>query len=159
MIEAKLLNGKDDLAEVIDIRRKVFIDELQLPLVYKYDDYDGQAIHVIVYLKDKNTTRPVATGRIVYDGSNCEIDRICVLKEFRRNKYGDFAVRMLLNKAFLSGINMVIVKTQKNVEEFFRSIGFHETKEEGYDLNHELICLSIESDSVVKQCKNLSKNS
>ncbi len=159
MIEAKLLTGSDNLIEVFDIRHRVFIDELQLPLIYEYDDFDNQAIHVIVYIKEQNLLCPVATGRIVYDGSICEIDRVCVLKDYRRNKYGDFAVRMLLNKAFTSGINTVIVKAPKDIEKFFKSIGFYEIQVEGYDLNNELKCLSIESNSIVKQCKNLSKNS
>ncbi len=159
MIEAKLLTGNDNLSEVFDIRHKVFLDELQLPLIYEKDDLDKQAIHVVVYIKDKNVNCPVATGRIVFDGSICEIERICVLKEHRRNKYGDFAVRMLLNKAFISGISSVSVKTPKNIEKFFKSIGFYETTDEGYNINNEIKYLEVESNSIVKQCKNLSKNS
>ncbi|MFT4144854.1 MAG: GNAT family N-acetyltransferase [Mobilitalea sp.] len=159
MIEAKLLTGKDNLNVIFNIRHRVFIDELQMQSINVFDNYDNQAIHVIVYLKEQDVNYPVASGRIIYDGSNCEIDKICVLKEYRRNKYGDFAVRMLLNKAFNSGINTVIVKTPKNIEKFFKSIGFCEAKLESGDLNSNLICLKIESNSIVKQCKNLSKNS
>ena len=80
-------------------------------------------MHVIVY-EEAGRRNAVATGRIIYNGQDCQIGRIAVLKEFRGKKYGDFTVRMLLNRAFTAGINEVTINCHQSAEEFYKKIGF-----------------------------------
>jgi N-acetylglutamate synthase-like GNAT family acetyltransferase len=124
LIQGKLLSQGNDLAEVLFIRRKVFIDEMKIPESVEYDGLDDLSMHVIVY-EEARSKRAVATGRISFDGQCCEISRIAVLKEYRNKQYGDFAVRMLLNKAFTSGIHVVMSRVNSESVEFFKKIGFH----------------------------------
>jgi predicted GNAT family N-acyltransferase len=126
LIQGKLLTYGDDLAEAFSIRRKVFIEELLIPENIEFDEYDAEAIHVIVY-EEAGSKKAVATGRIVYNGQCCQIGRVAVLKEYRDKRYGDFTVRMLLNKAFTAGISEVTLNAQLNSVEFYRKIGFHKT--------------------------------
>ncbi len=133
MIQGKILSYGDDLAEVFRIRREVLVEEFGVSEEIEFDGLDEHAMHVIVYEEDnrKNLSgelskekKAVATGRIVYDGISCEIGHIAVLKEFRGKKYGDFTVRMLLNKAFTGGINEVVVNIDPILEKFYQKIGF-----------------------------------
>jgi ribosomal protein S18 acetylase RimI-like enzyme len=124
LIQGKLLSQGNDLSEVQLIRRKVFIEEMKLPETIENDGLDDQSMHVIVY-EETGSKKAVATGRISFDGQHCEISHIAVLKEFRHKQYGDFAVRMLLNKAFTSGIQVVMSRVNSNSVAFFEKIGFH----------------------------------
>lgn len=138
MTQGKLLSYDDDLTEVFHIRRRVFVEELNNPEEIEFDELDNTAIHAIVYEKDTDSkdidNNPqsniaVATGRIIYDGEKCYISHICVLHEHRKKKYGDFAVRMLLNKGFASGVDEVSLITPNLLEVFFKKIGFKKVGE------------------------------
>jgi len=129
LIQGKLLSGQDNLAEVYNIRRKVFIDEMKLPEQEEFDEFDNEAIHVLVYegmVKEK----VVATGRITIDGMRCCISHVAVLKEARGKGYGDFAVRMLIAKAFQAKIKTVYIKIRRRNIDFFEKFGFRYRKEE-----------------------------
>ncbi len=123
LIQGKLLSYGSDLSEAFDIRRQVFVQEYQKNETEEFDEKDSFAMHVIVY-EQSEQKRPVATGRIVFDGSSCEIGHIAVLKDYRSKQYGDFAVRMLINKAFTSGIREVSAKVPGDTIDFFQKIGF-----------------------------------
>jgi predicted GNAT family N-acyltransferase len=123
LIQGKLLSYGSDLSEALEIRRQVFVKEYQKSEEEEFDELDPIAMHVIVY-EQGDQKKPVATGRIVFDGSACEIGHIAVLKEYRHRQYGDFVVRMLINKAFTAGIHEVSVKVPGQLIDFFRKIGF-----------------------------------
>lgn len=139
MIQGKILSYGDDLTDIFNIRRKVFIEEKGIPEEKVFDQLDKEAMHVLVYenisnCSDKRTVdkkkTPVAAGRIRYEDNVCKIDNVAVLKEYRNNQYGDFTVRMLLNKAFTAGIKDVQLLTTEDVTDFFRKIGFKVTTQE-----------------------------
>lgn len=125
LIQGKILSYGNDLSEVFDIRRKVFIEEQHIPDEIEFDELDAEAMHVIVY-EESGSKKAVATGRIIYDGEYCRIGRIAVLKEYRGKKYGDFTVRMLLNKAFTADIHEVTIDAQVKAIEFYHKIGFQD---------------------------------
>ncbi len=155
LIQGKILSYGADLSEAFEIRRQVLINELQKNEAEVFDDQDSYAMHVIVY-EQGNGCNPVATGRITFDGSACEIDQIAVLKEYREKKYGDFTVRMLINKAFTSGIHEVSVRTPIHLVDFFRKIGFNMKNEENLkELKKE--CSMVIRDGDVLTCCNQKK--
>ena len=133
MIQGKIISYEDGLSEAFEIRNKVFVGENGIPKELEFDDLDKDSMHVIVYEADPNgrnnqrkviNTKAVATGRIIYDGFSCQIGKIAVLKEYRGNRYGDFTVRMLLNKAFTAGIEEVTIHAFLSSEGFYNKIGF-----------------------------------
>lgn len=124
LVQGKLLTNQDNLSDVYTVKRKVFIDELGCSETEVFPAYDMYAIHTIIYEGEK--MRPVATGSILYDGSRCFINNIAVLKEYRKKGYGDFAIRMLIGKAFQSGMKSIYLKTNPDCIEFFKKFGFRE---------------------------------
>lgn len=151
LIQGKILSYGSDLSEVIDIRRKVFIQELNMEENEEFDDQDSYAIHVVVY-EQGDRINPVATGRLIFDGTTCEIGHVAVLKEYRNKKYGDFAVRMLINKAFTSGIHEVTIKTPNNLIEFYHRIGFKIKKEAAEAEDTKECIMSVHDGDVVTCC-------
>lgn len=145
MIQGKLLYYGNDLKEVYNIRRKVFIEELGYPKDIETDEFDEEAVQVLVYEQEGNVNSinktAVATGRIRYCGESCIIDKVAVLKDYRKKEYGDFTIRMLLNRAFTAGINEVTAVINPDVLGFFEKIGFHVINKEvnGSDEQIEII--------------------
>lgn len=160
MIQGKLLSYGSDLSEVFFIRKKVFVEEIGVSENVVFDDADNEAIHVLVYeepLKEKSIIskeNAIATGRIVLDGNRCIISNIAVLKEYRNKEYGDFTVKMLLNKAFTSGVNEVIADSFSGTVKFFEKIGFkiYDTEENINEL--KLYRMVIHSNDIIKSCQS-----
>lgn len=115
---------KDAISDVTDIRYQVF--------GIKEDIKDINANLVLV--QDIKTEKYVATGRI-YMNENYDfvIDLIGVLEEYRRLKYGDFVMRMLVDKAFSCNATKVYAcKNPDNSEistEFLKHYNFQEDKD------------------------------
>ncbi|MFU0827719.1 MAG: N-acetyltransferase domain-containing protein [Lachnoclostridium sp.] len=152
MVQGKYLHYGDDLSEVMNIRRKVFVEEQGISEEEEFDEYDDQAIHALVY-DVNNEKRPVATGRVYYDGNHYRIGKIAVLKEERGKYYGDFVVRLLINKAFLSGAEEVVVSAQKKVVPFYEKIGFKTYGESYEEAGTEHILMKVKLDTVCTKCK------
>lgn len=155
LIQGKLLSQGNDLSEVYSIRRKVFIEEMKLSESVVFDGQDDMAMHVIVY-EETGTKKAVATGRISFDGEYCEISHIAVLREFRNKKYGDFTVRMLLNKAFTSGIHMVKSIVSADSIDFFKKIGFHIISEDTMSQTITNYIVEINTNDIKAPCHKLT---
>lgn len=118
MVEGKFFSGQDDLREIYQIRREVFKEELGEK--EEQDKNDAVSMHVLAYADGK----PVATGRIRFDGWEFVIDKVAARKEFRGMKYGDFIVRLLIDRAMMAGTGEIKLVCQKKTIDFFRKIGF-----------------------------------
>lgn len=158
MIRGKLLSYGDDLKEVYGIRKEVFVKELGLSKEEEFDFEDSSAVHVVVYdeklIHQKEQLTPVATGRITYDGEVCEIAHISVLKEYRNQEYGDFALRMLINRAMISGIEEIVLYSPKNIVAFFERVGFIRLiRDEHQNIEPIKMVLNLKNISTMCHCK------
>lgn len=159
MIQGKLLSYGDDLSQVFEIRTKVFVDELGNTKADEFDFLDSEAIHVLVYEEKISENRedlsPVAVGRITYDGEVCEISHLAVLKEHRRKEYGDFALRMLVNRALITGIDQIILYSPTDIVGFFEKVGFvlSDLKEEEQKNNRKMV-LDLNKICTMCHCKH-----
>jgi len=151
IIEGKLIPFGEDLTEVFDIRRKVFVEEQGISENIVFDEYDYLAIHAIVF-QGTNQGKAIATGRMVYDGDSCTLGFIAVLKEHRGNQYGDFVVRMLINKAFNAGVERVIVNAQVENVDLYKKIGFIQEGEEFIAEGLQQIRMTISRECLITQC-------
>lgn len=118
MVEGKFFSGQDDLQEIWQIRREVFVEELGEQ--EEQDGNDAISMHALAYAEGK----PVATGRIRFDGWEFVIDKVAVRKEYRGMKYGDFIVRLLIDRAMMAGQGKIKLVCPKKTIDFFGKIGF-----------------------------------
>lgn len=101
-------NIKDTMKDIVDIRYEVF--------GIREDENDINANEVLI--TDLDTNEYAAIGRI-YMNEDYEfvIDLIGVLEKYRGLKYGDFVIRMLVDKAFSCGATRIYAKKYaKNIE-------------------------------------------
>ncbi len=122
-----LLAGLGDLTDVKTIRKAVFQDEQGLSESLDFDKDDNSAIFALAYETENEKDVPVATGRLLFLGERFMIGRIATLKEYRKKGYGDFVVRILLDKAFSMGAKEVYVRAMESAVDFYKTIGFAET--------------------------------
>ena len=119
IVQAKFISFIDSQNEVMEVRQSAFgINE-------KIDEVDTsmETIHVLIYADDVEC-RHVATGRLYKKQGEAIIDKVGVIREEQRKKYGELSVRMLVDKAFRQGENEVIVYTCEENIGFFQRIGF-----------------------------------
>ncbi|MFA9463448.1 MAG: GNAT family N-acetyltransferase [Velocimicrobium sp.] len=151
MIEGKYLYGlKSDLSEVFAIRREVFVKEDKLLECNEFDGLDTMCVHALISVEGKN----LGTGRILYNGDEYRIGHICILKEERGKKYGDFIVRMLIDKAFLSGADEIMVGSKISAVSFYETIGFVKIGEEYRDASGVLrIDMKVNKGTLCRECQ------
>ncbi len=148
MVKGKFFSGQDDLSVVNNIRELVFQQELGIAKELDDDGQDAFCMHVVAYDEDF----PVATGRIAYDGWEFLISKVCVLKEHRGRKYGDFVVRMLVDRAMMSGATQVKTETFKSIVPFFETIGFHVECDMEDWAGFEMAEMVLHTDAIHKCC-------
>ncbi len=119
-----ILGGLGDLSDIISIRDKVFIDEQGVSPELEHDGKDVEAIFALAFEEGEDFKKPVSTGRLLFLGDEFKIGRIATLKEYRGKGYGDFVVRMLIDKAFTMGAKEIFVDAQLHAVDFYKKIGF-----------------------------------
>ncbi|NLP34178.1 MAG: GNAT family N-acetyltransferase [Clostridiales bacterium] len=151
IVQGKLLTNQDDLSEVYNIRKKVFIDEMGISEAEVFNNLDTYAVHVLVY--EGIQRKAVATGSMSYNGSLCYIYNVAVMKDARDKGYGDLAIRQLIGKAFSSRINTIHVKTTLDCRSFFERLGFKSLKEDKCYYNSPYIEMVLIEESYIAGCK------
>ncbi len=105
-MKIKRITTEIDLQAALEIRKAVFIEEQQVPESDEFDQFDtlgDQCGHVLVY----HENQPAGTGRVRIVNHTGKLERICILKPYR--KYG-------LGKVIISELeNMVKEKASPNV--------------------------------------------
>lgn len=148
-----LLGGLHDISACLAIRSEVFGGEQQFFSAGIEDLDDKDAIFVLAYEKDEQGEEiPVATGRLIFLEDRFKIGRIAVRKEFRGKHYGDFVVRMLIDKAFSMGAKEVFVGAQSHAIPFYEKIGFVKQEEEYWEDGIYHLMMKLISSNCLKDC-------
>lgn len=108
---------KQNTAEIISIRTRVFVEEQNVDSKIDFDGRDDCAIHALIYYQ----TKAVGTARMLEDG---HIGRVAVLKEFRNKGVGTEAMKILLQEAKLRDYKRIYLGSQVHASEFYGKLGF-----------------------------------
>ena len=122
----RYISGDDELEEAFNIRRRVFVEEQAISEDIELDEYDSVATHIIV----KDGDRAIATARVQFPGKGiAKIERMAVLKDFRRRGIGSSIISFLIKEFRKRKIEQIVLHAQYAVVDFYRSCGFKETGE------------------------------
>lgn len=135
-IKGKFVSGQE-LDEVIEVRNSC---GLKLE-----DTDDAMAIHVVAYCVDEET-KPVATGRLRYDGEEYTIDALCRRPE-ENDDYTDFVLKMLIYQAVQHGANQIIALCDLNQVALYQRNRFKLLEEIG-----DIYTMQLENASVHHCC-------
>lgn len=122
-MEIKKITEDRDLEKAFTIRKEVFVVEQGVPLEDEFDEFDifdEQCEHILVYYNEQ----PVGTGRIrVVDGVG-KLERICILKPFRKFGLGKIIIGALEKIAEEKGLSQVKLHGQTQAEGFYSKLGY-----------------------------------
>ena len=99
------------------VRRRVFVEEQNVPEELEWDDEDAIRRHAVAIARGI----PVGTGRLLRDG---HIGRMAVLKEWRCRGVGSALMRCLLRLAGDAGHGVVRLHAQTHAVGFYEKHGF-----------------------------------
>ncbi|AUZ28560.1 GNAT family N-acetyltransferase [Bacillus cabrialesii] len=125
----KRITTETDLHVAKDIRKTVFIEEQQVPESDEFDQFDTineQCQHVLVYHKNL----PVGTGRVRIIDQTGKLERICILKPYRKFGLGKVIINGLENIMKEKGISAFKLHGQTQAAGFYKKLGYQITSQE-----------------------------
>ena len=125
-MKVKKIIEENELKQAFHIRSKVFVEEQGVPLEDEFDEFDefdtldGKCEHILIY----HNEQPVGTGRIrTVDGFG-KLERICILKAYRKLGYGKIIIKALEEIAEKNEVSKVKLHGQKQAEGFYKNLGY-----------------------------------
>ena len=122
-MKVKKIIEENELKQAFHIRSKVFVEEQGVPLEDEFDEFDildGKCEHILAY----HNEQPVGTGRIrTVDGFG-KLERICILKPYRKLGYGKIIIKALEEIAEKNEVSKVKLHGQKQAEGFYENLGY-----------------------------------
>lgn len=130
MQKVKRVESELEKEQAFDIRRKVFVDEQQVPLHLEMDEYDDDAVHFVGY----NLEQPIAAGRIreIEQGIG-KIERVSVLSEFRGQHVGVLMMEAMEQYARSAGMAVLKLNSQSYAIPFYKKLNYTVTSPEFLD--------------------------
>ncbi|MBT8327427.1 MAG: GNAT family N-acetyltransferase [Bacteroidia bacterium] len=128
-IKVQIANSKNQLDEIFDIRRIVFVVEQQVDEREEYDEFETSCTHLIALYNDK----PVGTCRFRNTDKGIKLERFAVLKEFRNKAIGAALVRKVLELIDLN--QHIYLHAQIQVVDFYAQFGFKKVGEQFVEAN------------------------
>lgn len=110
-----------DLQQAHAIRRRVFVEEQNVPKELEMDADDERAFHALAFLDGV----AIGCGRMLeHEGGEVKIGRMAVLREFRKTGVGAHILRFLIERARERGLRRAILHAQLTAEGFYLKEGF-----------------------------------
>ncbi|AWM46174.1 GNAT family N-acetyltransferase [Bacillus amyloliquefaciens] len=122
-MQIKRITMEIDLQAALEIRKAVFIEEQQVPESDEFDQFDTlqeQCGHVLVY----HENQPAGTGRVRIVNHTGKLERICILKPYRKYGLGKVIIRELENMLREKGITQCKLHGQTQAEGFYHKLGY-----------------------------------
>ena len=110
----------DDFPACAAIRRRVFIEEQNVPEELELDELDATAVHLLAV----QDGRPVGTVRLLIEGESAKIGRVAVLPEMRGTRAGAALMRAALDELRARGVTKAKLGAQTHAIGFYEKLGF-----------------------------------
>ncbi|MDO5371262.1 GNAT family N-acetyltransferase [Paracoccus sp. (in: a-proteobacteria)] len=110
----------DDFPACAAIRRRVFIEEQNVPEDLELDEHDATAVHLLA----TRDGRPIGTARLLIDGDTAKIGRVAMLAEERGTGAGAALMRAALDELRERGVRTAKLGAQTYAIGFYEKLGF-----------------------------------
>ncbi len=111
---------------VAEIRRRVFIEEQNVPFAEEWDATDNIAGHLIIFQEGK----PAGTLRFYPDEDWLHVGRVAVLPEYRGKGLGKRLMKRCLQEGQRLGFKRSYLNSQSDKTRFYTSFGYQCTGDE-----------------------------
>jgi len=120
MISVQTAHSDRELNDVFRIRRTVFVDEQGVSEEEEYDEHDPAASHILVSYNGA----PAGTGRVRLIGDTAKLERICVLREYRKHGIGAAVTTALEAEGQRQGAVKAKLHGQTQAAPFYAKLGY-----------------------------------
>jgi predicted GNAT family N-acyltransferase len=110
----------EQMRQAYAIRRRVFIEEQQVPEEIELDEDDADAWHALALIDG----RVVGCGRFVAHDDYVKIGRMAVLPELRSEGIGRAILLFLMDEARRRGFKRAVLHAQLSAEGFYLKQGY-----------------------------------
>jgi len=117
--------------DALALRKRVFVEEQDVPLDREVDGKDPEATHFLV----REGGDPVATARVreYGDGSALKVERVAVVADRRGEGYGDEVMAAVEAHAREAGYDRLVLDAQVPVVGFYERRGYTVQDDEPFD--------------------------
>lgn len=115
----KLVENQNEFNQIMEIRKKVFVEEQNVPLNIEIDGLDSETDHVIAFLDDE----PIGCARI-RTNKIAKLERIAIIKKHRGKGFGKRLTNFLIDYCKKKNFNEICVHSQTYVSGFYKKHGF-----------------------------------
>ncbi|MBM6439281.1 GNAT family N-acetyltransferase [Lacticaseibacillus rhamnosus] len=107
----------------VQIRTHVFVEEQHVPANLEVDADEGKATYFVVY----DAGLPVATARILPEGTGYHVQRVAVEKAYRKHGLGKMVLNAIIAYAREQDVAFLKLGAQLQAIGFYKTLGFQLT--------------------------------
>ncbi|MDM8100261.1 GNAT family N-acetyltransferase [Oceanobacillus oncorhynchi] len=125
----KIVTEEQDLQKVFEIRKEIFVKEQEVSEDEEFDAFDSldaDCNHILVYYDNK----PVGTGRVRAVEEVGKLERICILKPYRKYGLGKVIVQSLEEIVLQKRLTRAKLHGQTHAEGFYHKLGYETVSDE-----------------------------
>lgn len=128
-IEVIKVSNEQQQEEAFSIRKKVFIEEQHVPEEEEIDHLESEATHFILYVNEI----PAGAGRFRVVDEYGKVERICILKEYRKSGAGKAIMEKIQEFAKEKGLTKLKLNAQTHAIPFYSKLGYEVVSDEFLD--------------------------
>ena len=117
-VQLKIVKTNSDKELVINIRKEVFIEGLNIPEHLEIDSNEESAIYILAQVDGKS----VGTARWRETDKGIKLERFAVLNEYRSCGIGTKMTKFIINK--LKDSKLIYLNAQSSAIPFYEKLGF-----------------------------------
>ncbi len=130
-MKVSIINSDETLQTAFDIRKKVFVEEQQVPMEIEIDEYEDEAIHFIC----SDGEEYVGASRLRFVDDYGKLERICVLQEARGKHFGKYLIAAMEEEIVRQNIKEARLNAQTRAVTLYESVGYEVVSGEFMDAN------------------------
>lgn len=124
-MEVRRVEGSLGLADALAVRRRVFVEEQDVPVHLEVDGHESSATHFVAY----EDGRPIGAARLrPYADEAAKLERVAVLPSERGTGVGR-ALVAAVEAAASERFDQVVLHAQEPVVAFYERLGYQVTSE------------------------------
>ena len=127
----KEVSSKEEMNKSYSIRTRVFCEEQKISKEIEFDNLDHLCGHFLIF----DGVKAIGTARVRQKEKDLlKIERVAVLKEFRRLKVGSILIKNVIKHYLNFDYNKpIILHSQVAVADFYKSLNFISYGNEFYE--------------------------
>lgn len=130
-MKVSIINSDETLQTAFDIRKKVFVEEQQVPMEIEIDEHEDEAIHFIC----SDGEEYVGASRLRFVDDYGKLERICVLQEARGKNFGKYLIAAMEEEIMRQNIKEARLNAQTRAVTLYESVGYEVVSGEFMDAN------------------------